>query len=74
MKNNIRLKHTFIILKGLETKQDGKSLTENHQSLMNTDHEQQNNRITLQTTSSTLRTRNTLQKRKEPKKKSDLRQ
>jgi hypothetical protein len=73
MKNNIRLKHTFIILKGLEAKQDGKSLTENHQSLMNTDHEQQNNRSTLRTTSSTLRTRNTLQRRREPTSRNYLR-
>jgi hypothetical protein len=73
IKSNIRLKHAFIILKGLEAEFNEKLATGNDGSVMNNESEQQNRRPIIQRTNSVLGPRNPLTKRKESKKKSNVR-
>jgi hypothetical protein len=63
IKNDVRLKHAFIILKGLEAKQEEKTSIEKHGNLTLSGHKQRN---TMQTNNSALQSMNTSQKRNDP--------
>jgi hypothetical protein len=73
IRRDIRLKHAFIILKGLEAELNEKTSTEKDESRMSVEPEQQTRRPTIQRPNSVLRLKNPFRKLKDSKKKSSFR-
>ncbi len=73
IKDNILLKHAFVILKGLETKMNEKTSMENQQGLMSSEIEQKSGRSKTQPTISAAKANSTLQKTKVLLRRADLR-